>query len=218
MGPLVSNEEVRALIDAAPTRFIGFASVAPKAIDAPARLERAFSELRLSGLKLDTARCCLYPYDEQLEPLYRLCEAYDRPVLFHAGLSMEPGGLCKYAHPLEFEEVAARHPRLRMCLAHFGWPWVRETAALMLKYPNVYADTAMLYFDSAYEFYDRVFRQELAITWIDRSLRHQVLFGSDNPRFEQIRMADALSRLGLRDETVDLIKGTNAVEFLGGSL
>ena len=28
-----------------------------------------------------------------------------------------------------FETVAAKHPRLRICLAHFGWPWVRETAS-----------------------------------------------------------------------------------------
>ncbi len=87
---------------------------------------------------------------------------------------------------------------------------------LMLKYRNVYADTALLYFDSAKEFYARVFTRDLDSTWIDRSLRHQVMFGSDNPRFEQIRMAKALSELGLRDSTLELVKGANAIEFLGG--
>lgn len=32
---------------------------------------------------------------------------------------------------------------------------------LMLKYPNVYADTGILYFDNAWEFYRRVFTQDL---------------------------------------------------------
>ena len=87
---------------------------------------------------------------------------------------------------------------------------------LMVKHKNVYADTAVLYFDCAREFYSRLFTRELEVTWIDRSLRHQVMFGSDNPRFEQIRMAHALEDLGLRGSTVELIKGTNALEFLNG--
>ena len=54
--------------------------------------------------------------------------------------------------------------------------------------------------------------------WIDRSLRHQVMFGSDNPRFEQIRMAHAIDDLELRESTIELIKGANALEFLNGML
>ena len=42
------------------------------------------------------------------------------------------------------------------------------------------------------------------------------MFGSNNPRFEQIRMAHALDGLGLRESTVELIKGGNAIDFLGG--
>ena len=87
---------------------------------------------------------------------------------------------------------------------------------LMLKYPNVYADTGALYFDNALEFYTQTFTRDIPATWIDRSLRHQVMFGSDNPRFEQIRMAHALDHLGFRDSTLELIRGQNAVEFLGG--
>ena len=87
---------------------------------------------------------------------------------------------------------------------------------LMVKYSNVYADTGLLYFDSAREFYKRVFTQDIPLTWIDRSLRHQVMFGSNNPRFEQIRMAQAIEELGFRESTLELIKGKNAIEFMGG--
>ena len=61
-----------------------------------------------------------------------------------------------------------------------------------------------------------MFNKEFELTWIDRSLRHQVMFGSNNPRFEQIRMAHELDKLGLRESTLELIKGENAIEFLGG--
>ena len=84
-----------------------------------------------------------------------------------------------------------------------------------MKYPNLYADTGVLYFDCAREFYQQTFTRDLPRTWLDRSLRHQVLFGSDDPRFEQIRMAAAMETLGLRESTVELIMGENALAFLG---
>ncbi|MCI9213178.1 MAG: amidohydrolase [Ruminococcus sp.] len=214
--PLVANEEIKALVDLAPDKFIGFAGVDPLHKDAEEDLEYAFEELGLRGLKLHPSRQHFYPSDERLAKIYDICEAYKKPIVFHSGLSWEPNTLSKYSRPAEFEELAALRPGLKICLAHFGWPWVQETAMLMLKYPNVYADTGILYFDNAWEFYKKVFTQDIPASWIDRSLRHQVMFGSNNPRFEQIRMADALTKLGFRESTLELVKGKNAVEFLGG--
>ncbi len=214
--PVVTNEEIKRLVDMAPDKFIGFASVDPFDKDACDKLEHAFSTLKLKGLKLNPSRQKFYPNDEALEPIYTICEKYNRPIIFHSGVSLEPNTLSKYSKPIEFEEVAFNHPKLRICLAHFGWPWVQETAMLMLKYPNVYTDTALLYFDSAKEFYTRIMTQDIPISWIDRSLRHQVMFGSNNPRFEKIRMAQAIGELGFRESTLELIQGKNAIEFLGG--
>nr|MCR4870811.1 amidohydrolase family protein [Atopobiaceae bacterium] len=173
-------------------------------------------DLKLKGLHLHLGRTRIMPGDEHLAPLYDICEAYNRPIIFNAGMSWEPGSLAKYGRPIEYEELAATRPSLRICLSRFGWPWAEECAMLMVKYPNVYTDTGILYFDNAREFFDRLFKHEVALTWIDRSLRHQVMFGSNNPRFEQIRMAQALDGLGLRESTLELIKGGNAIEFLGG--
>lgn len=48
-------------------------------------------------------------------------------------------------------------------------------------------------------------------------LKTQIMFGSNNPRFEQIRMAHALDALGLSEDTIELVKGGNAVEFIYGT-
>lgn len=213
---IVTNEEIRKLVDLAPERFIGFAAADPHQPDASAKLEHAFSELKLAGLVIDPARLHLYPADEKLAPFYQLCETFDRPVIFRSGLSWAPDTLAKYGHPLAFEELALRHPALRFCLTQFGWPWIRETAMLMVKHKNVYASMGALYFDNAREFFDQCYTKDIPGTWIDRSLRHQVMFGSGNPRFEQIRMAEALGHLGLRESTLKLIKGENALDFLTG--
>ena len=37
------------------------------------------------------------------------------------------------------------------------------------------------------------------------------MFGSNNPRFEQIRMLDALRNIGWRESTLDLVLGKNAL-------
>ena len=214
--PVVSNDEIRTLVDCEPDRFIGIASVDPLMPGAADELERAFADLKLKGLHLHLGRTHIMPGDERLAPLYKICEAFNKPIIFNAGMSWEPGSLAKYGRPIEYEELAATHPSLRICLSRFGWPWAEECAMLMVKYPNVYTDTGILYFDNAREFFDRLFKHEVALTWIDRSLRHQVMFGSNNPRFEQIRMAQALDGLGLRESTLELIKGGNAIEFLGG--
>ena len=216
VGCVGSNEEIRQLVDAAPDKFIGFAGVDPLDPETPDKLQDAFTRVNLKGLNLHTGRHHLLPSDPRMEPIYEICERYHKPIMFHAGLSWEPDTQTSYCTPLAFEIVAEKHPKLKICMGHFGWPWVRETAMLMLKYPNVYADTGALYFDNAREFYTQTFTRDIPITWIDRSLRHQVMFGSNNPRFEQIRMAQAIGALGFRDSTLELIRGGNALEFIGG--
>ena len=84
---LVSNEEIKKLVDMAPDQFIGFASVDPADPKAPERLEKAFTDLKLKGLKLSPSRQHVFPDDERCEVLYRICEKYDKPVILQCGLS-----------------------------------------------------------------------------------------------------------------------------------
>lgn len=62
---LVSNEEISQLVNMAPDKFIGFAGVDPFAEDAAEELEKAFAELKLSGLKLHPGKGHFYPTDER---------------------------------------------------------------------------------------------------------------------------------------------------------
>ena len=87
---------------------------------------------------------------------------------------------------------------------------------LMLKYRNIYTDTAMLYFDNPKEFYAQSLGVDTGPHWIDRSLRHQVMFGSDEPRLEMLRMIRAIREMDIRESTKELILGENALRFLNG--
>ncbi len=212
---VVSNEEVAKLVELAPTRYIGFASVDPHRKDALTVLDRAFKDLKLCGLNLNPSTQKFFPADEALRPIYEKCLEYDKPIMFHAGIAWESNAPAKYSKPLNFEDVAIAYPALRMCLAHFGWPWVQDVAALLLKYPNVYTNTALLYFDSPKEFFDQTFNTNMGPHWIDRSLLNQVMFGSNYPRIEQARMKEAVESLQLRPSTLSKVLGGNAKQFLG---
>ncbi|MCY9693220.1 amidohydrolase family protein [Paenibacillus alginolyticus] len=212
---VVSNDEIKKLVDLRPDRFIGFASVDPHRADALEVLDYAFRDLGLMGLKLNPSKQKFYPHDEILHPIYKKCMEYNKPIMFHAGMSWEPDAPAKFSVPLNFEEVAITHPEMRICLAHFGWPWVQDTVMLLLKYSNVYTDTSMLYMDNAKDFYEQVFTRNMGPQWIDRNLNDKVMFGSNSPRIRASRLKPALESLPMRRTTLDKIFGANAEKFLG---
>ncbi len=214
-GVIVSNEEVKKLADIYPDRLIGFAGVDPHRKDAAEVLEKAFTELDMKGLKLSPAMQYFMPGDPIMKPIYQLCLKYNKPILFEAGMTWVKNSPSKYSNPLNFEEVAIEYPDLRMCLGHFGWPWTRETAMLILKYPNLYADTALLYFDSPKQFFQTTFNDQLGEYWIDRMLYDKVMFGSTYPRIEQKRMVKATEALNLRPKQRAMVMGENAMRFMG---
>lgn len=212
---IVSNEEIKKLVDMYPDRLIGFASVDPKREDALEMLEKAFTELGLAGLKLSPAMQYFMPDDPMMKPIYEMCIKYNKPILFEAGMTWVKNSPSKYSNPLNFEEIAIEYPELRMCLGHFGWPWTRETVMLILKYPNVYADTGLLYFDSPKQFFQTTFNDQLGEYWIDRMLYDKVIFGSTYPRIEQKRMVKAVDALTLRPKQRAMVMGENALRLLG---
>lgn len=211
----ISNDEIAKLVALDAQFYIGMATVDPRRPDAVQELERAFAELGLAGLAVNTARLKMYPMDERLVPLYDLCRKYHKQIIFHAGFCLENNALAKYARPMEFEEVALRWPEVNLCLAHFGWPWVQETAALLLKYPNLYANTALMNFDGPYQLFAKVFKQDMGEYWLDHNLADKVMFGSDSPRIRPVRSKRGLDSVEMLPDTREKIYWKNAMRFFG---
>ena len=212
---IVSNDEMCRIVERSQEHFIGFASVDPRGHAAKEELIRAFDVLKLSGLKLNLSRLHLYPDDSRLAPLLEICEERNKPVMFHAGYSWEPNTPARYSEPIRFEDVALNYPNLRFCLAHMGWPWWEETIMMLMKYPNVYADTSMVYMDSPKNYYQHLFSVNINLNWLQNCFQDKVMFGSNNPRFRHVRSLGGIKNLPLRQEVMDAVLGGNAVRFLG---
>ena len=208
-----SNEQVAELCAMSP-RFIGFASVDPEKKGAARELEGAVKKLGLRGLKLDPALQDFRPNDRKAMAVYEAAAGLGIPLLIHTGMSWAPATPLARGNPILLEEAIRGLPKLNFVLAHWGWPWVWEATALALKYPNVYLDTSCLYYDSPKEFYQFVFSKQIPTTLIERSLRNQIVFGSNYPRVEIKNMVHALQSLNLTEGCLKKILKENAERLL----
>ncbi|OPJ62733.1 amidohydrolase family protein [Clostridium oryzae] len=213
--PAISNDEIAELVSYDKDFFYGFASVDPRNENASEELERAFDTLKLKGLTINTARLQMYPYDKKLYKLYEVCRKYYKPIIFHSGICLEQNALARYSRPVDFEDVIHDYPDINICLTHFGWPWVQETAALLLKYPNAYANTALMNFDGPYQIYHKVFKEDMGEYWVEHNIADKIMFGSDSPRIRPVRSKRGLDSLDFCSETFEKIYYKNTLRFLG---
>ena len=106
--------------------------------------------------------------DGALDALYGYCAAAEAPILTHTSAANEYGlGLHRLVSPEHWRPVLERHPTLRLNFGHFGHDygvpqtegpvntadaWIYQAAALIDRYPNVYADlsNSPLVYDLAY--------------------------------------------------------------------
>jgi predicted TIM-barrel fold metal-dependent hydrolase len=216
------NESTAEFVAAASDRRIGFLSVNPTSRKALDEAERCRTELGLRGIKLGPNYQCFDPLGGPAHELYEYAAFHRLPILFHQGASPIRHAPLRYAHPLTMDEIAMRHPELRIVMAHMGHPWMRDTIVTIRKHPHVYADVSALLY-RPWTCYEALL---LASEW---GATGKLLFGSDFPiatpaetmaalrrvnnvtegtrlprvpgdQIEDIFVRDALSALGLREE------------------
>jgi hypothetical protein len=183
-----------------------------------ASLRRIEQEPHMVGVKLFPGYRPFYPHDRRLEPVYELAHRLNLPVLLHQGDTLDGLGLLKFARPLEVDEVAVRYRDVRFILCHLGNPWIEEAAEVVLKNPNVYADTSGLlgppsspYFDRALEHCQE--RIERAVT--ASGLPERFLYGSDWPLEELGTAIGLIEQLDLSHADKAAILGGNAQKLFG---
>ena len=84
------------------------------------------------------------PNDPLLDPVWGLLAEAGIPVVMHCGSGPAPG---KHTGPEPIGRLLARHPRLRLVVAHMGMPEYAEFLALAERYAEVRLDTTMAFTD-----------------------------------------------------------------------
>ncbi len=185
----------------------------------PERLDLFRAHLRerkLCGVKVYSGYDTVAPTDPLLSPLLEHCEREEIPVIFHTGITMRgTHGFLSHAHPLSIDGVAQRYPRLRIVMAHFGNPWVTDTAVVMVKNPNVYMDLSG-YFAENLPIDDEQltrFHRDLSEWHYFIGSYERCLFGTDYPVSPQRPYLDAVRTLTMSDAEWERVLWRNASEL-----
>ncbi|MYX97593.1 amidohydrolase family protein [Streptomyces sp. SID486] len=150
------------------------------------------------------------PADELLRPAWGLLAEAGIPVVIHCGSGPAPGA---HTGPGPVARVMARHPGLRLIVAHLGMPEYEDFLRLAERYGEVRLDTTMAFTDFTEGFmpFPRRLLPLLA------ALGDRVLLGSDFPNipYPYVHQLHALERLGLGDDWLRAVCRDNAARLFG---
>lgn len=149
------------------------------------RIEAVLSDPKTVGVKIYAGYYPFYVHDRVYEPIYRMAEEYGLAVVIHGGATYSDRCCLKYSHPLEVDQLAVRHRHLNIIIAHLGDPWVMDTAVVVSKNENVFADLSGLIVGDEQRIW-KTRTNRLSMDHIMRALSYtekyeKFLFGSDWP-------------------------------------
>ena len=145
-------------------------------------MEERIRDGLVKGIKLYPGYDLYAIDDPSLEAVFRIAAKHDVPVMIHCGDTYAKGAKVRQAHPLLVDDVAVDYPDVRFVICHLGNPWFQDTAEVLYKNDNVYADISGLTlgdFDYEFERY-LVTRVKDMIAYMGDPSR-QIMYGSDWP-------------------------------------
>jgi predicted TIM-barrel fold metal-dependent hydrolase len=175
-------DKVEAWRKTRPQRFIPALAFALEPENSVEHLRALHSAGRLDVLgEVTTQYAGIAPGDPRLEPYWALAEKLDIPVQIHVGtgppgvIYMGAEGYRAQLHSaLTMEEVLVRHPKLRVYLAHAGYPMIDDLLALLYAHPQVHVDVGVIVYTQPraafYRYLQRI---------VEAGFESRIMFGSD---------------------------------------
>ncbi|MFG2718773.1 amidohydrolase family protein [Streptomyces sp. NPDC048416] len=150
------------------------------------------------------------PADPQLDAVWGLLAEAGVPVVIHCGSGPAPG---THTGPGPVGRVLARHPRLKLIIAHLGMPEYADFLDLADAYGSVMLDTTMVFTDFAERRAPFPARERGRLL----DLGERILLGTDFPNipYAYVHQLDALERLGLGDDWLRAVCHDNGARLFG---
>ena len=183
--------KVASFVKEAPDRLIGFGYVNPILRGAAKELRRQREELDLFGLKLYPCTDGYNPDNPNAYEVYELAQELGIPVLFHHAGMPEAHDLLYHTDPAQIDAVAANFPKMKIVLAHLGYPRVEETLYVLRKHKNVWADISWPYGNINHPSYLWLLWRDL-LTALNLGVMSRIVFGTDYPGTRQKPYLDML--------------------------
>jgi predicted TIM-barrel fold metal-dependent hydrolase len=192
-GRPLPNDEIIKLCNKSNDKLFPILTVEPrpKQVQACVRMARKNKGFA-KGFKILLGYFPVNAYDRVYSEVYDYAESMDLPVMFHTGDTASSSASLLHANPLGLDPLANKREGLKIVACHFGNPWLRETAELIYKHPNVYADISGLFTTGTkytLRYLDALSRSlSEAIYFVGNA--DKVIFGTDYP---VERISDAIN-------------------------
>lgn len=163
-------------------------------------MEERIRDGLVRGIKIYPGYENYFINDPSLESVFHIAAKYKVPVMVHTGDTYAKHAKVRQAHPLLVDDIAVDYPTVDFVICHLGNPWFQDTAEVLYKNENVYADISGLTLgDFEYEFERYMLtRVKDMITYMGDPGK-QIMFGTDWPLVGMPRYAKFLDGLELSD-------------------
>ncbi|RII11946.1 Amidohydrolase [Streptomyces sp. YIM 130001] len=150
------------------------------------------------------------PNDPLLDPAWGLLAEAGVPVVMHCGSGPVPG---KHTGPEPIGRLLARHPRLRLVVAHMGMPEYTDFLDLAERYAGVHLDTTMAFTDFTEGAMPFPVQARARLV----ELGDRVMLGTDFPNipYPYGHQLEALARLELGEEWLRAVCHGNGARLFG---
>jgi uncharacterized protein len=214
-APPCTNEYVHAMWQRHPERILQcWGAVEPaKGEIALRQVRKAVTELGFIGFHFHPIMQHFAVNDQRYYPLFEEIAALGAAVMIDvgttgmgAGMPGGNGARIRHAHPSAIDDLAADFPKLKILMAHPGWPWVDEATAVALHKGNVYWEMS--------GWAPKYFPGNLKVD-IRGRLQDKIMFGSDYPSMPYERILREWGELGYSDAVMEKVMHGNAERVLG---
>jgi predicted TIM-barrel fold metal-dependent hydrolase len=138
-----SNDEVAALLQVYPDRFIGLARISGlHGMRGVRELEQRVREQKFQALGVSALVDGIPASDRRYYPLYAKAVELDIPVRIYSSMNYATDRPYDLGHPRHLDQVAIDFPELTIIGGLGGWPWVNEMVALVRRHPKLHLDTS----------------------------------------------------------------------------
>jgi predicted TIM-barrel fold metal-dependent hydrolase len=202
----VSNEDVMGFVKTYPGRFVGVASVditnrkmAVREID-----EAIAAGFKAINIEPGAQAVPMATDDRRLYPIYAHCEDRSVPVIILAGGNAGPD--IESTVPVALDRVLSDFPKLKVCAAHGGWPWVHQVLHIAFRRPNLYLSPDMYLVNMP--------GMDDYLKAADGFLAERFIYASSFPLCPAKGYLDWFSARPMKPENKQRVLYRNALEFL----
>lgn len=202
------NEDLINLINKYPDRLIGLAGI--NGLSG----QEGIDEIKVTVIEGPCTGLCMEPSmdkepwyinDERVFPIFEFCQEHNIPIFFTFG-GINNKSLRHY-NPETLDDVAATFPKLKIGLAHGGWPYVTEVCQIALYRKNVFIAPDFYMIESP--------GMNDYVIAANTLLSDRIMFGSAYPIMPMKPAADYYINSGIKKDVLPKVMYENAKAFLG---